>query len=151
VRASVRRAGFTLIELLTALVIVGVLTSLAAPRFSAQLHRLRVRAALDELAAVIVRARGLAVRRGTRIVVRFRPSHGCARAYVIAEPASGEVLDSVVLPDPGRNVCVRSNNRRHLAINSRGVLIGSPRTIRARAGTQADSLTISIAGRVYRW
>lgn len=148
---SARCAGFTLVELLTVAVVVGIISSLAAPRFSEQLQRLRVRTALDELAAVIVRARGLAIHRGARIVVRFRPSRGCARAYVIAHSGSGEVVDSIVLPDPDRHVCVRSNSRQHLSINSRGVLIGSPRTIRASAGTQSDSLTISIAGRVYRW
>lgn len=136
--------------MLTAVVIIGILTSLAAPRFSTQLQRLRARAALDELSAVIVRARALAVLRGERVVVRLRPAHGCAHSYVIAAAATRQVLDSVPLAG-ARHVCVRSNHRQHLAINSRGVLIGSPRTIRARAGTQADSLTISIAGRVYRW
>lgn len=150
-RAPACRAGFTLIEMLTAVVIIGILTSLAAPRFSTQLQRLRARAALDELSAVIVRARALAVLRGERVVVRLRPAHGCAHSYVIAAAATRQVLDSVPIPAGARHVCVRSNHRQHLAINSRGVLIGSPRTIRARAGTQADSLTISIAGRVYRW
>jgi hypothetical protein len=38
-----------------------------------------------------------------------------------------------------------------MRIDARGILTGSPRTVRAAAGGVADSVVISIVGRVLRW
>ena len=145
-----RRAGFTLPELLTALAVAGVVLSHAVPAFSAYVQRLRVRSALHQVSAEIHRARAVAARRGGRVVLRFRPPTGCAVEYELAR-ADGHLLATVPLRDRTHGVCLTSNVPRALSINSRGMLVGSPRTLRAHAGTQSDSLTISIAGRVYHW
>jgi type IV fimbrial biogenesis protein FimT len=147
---SYRRAGFSLIELLSVLTVVGILASLAAPSMTAQVERTRMRSSLDLLAAHLSRARVLAVRAGVRLEVHFRPNHGCASAYVVSRAHDGMTLDSVALPDAGR-VCLSSNVRQKMVIDSRGMLVGSPRMIYARAGARADSISVSIAGRVYRW
>jgi prepilin-type N-terminal cleavage/methylation domain-containing protein len=143
-------AGFSLIELLTALVLLGVLASLAAPAMSTQLRRARVRSALDLLTADVYRARVLAVREAGRFELAFRPAAGCARAYVLVRVADGMVLDSVDLQAPG-GVCLSSNAAQAMVIDSRGMLVGSPRKIYGRAGGEVDSVTVSMAGRLYRW
>jgi prepilin-type N-terminal cleavage/methylation domain-containing protein len=122
------RAGHTLLELLAALALLAVVAALAAPALVGAVHRARVRSALDLRTAAL----------------------GCASAYLLVRHDSGERLDSVPL-DPRRDVCLTSNVPAPIRIDSRGMLVGSPRTVRARAGATADSLAISIAGRVYRW
>ena len=145
------RAGFTLIELLSVLVVVGIVVSLAVPAMSAQVDRLRVRSALDLLTSHVARARMLAVREAARVHFRFEPASGCARAYVLSRAVGGATLDSVPLSDEHDSVCVRSNVTQPLVFDSRGMLVGSPRMIYGQAGRQADSVSVSIAGRIYRW
>ena len=144
------RAGFSLIELLTALVVVGVMASLAAPAMGAQLRRARVRSALDLLTSDVYQARALAVHQGARFQLAFRPAVGCAQAYVLVRVADGAVVDSVALAGAG-GVCLSSNAAQALTIDSRGMVVGSPRKIYGRAGDQVDSVSVSMAGRLYRW
>lgn len=141
--------GHSLIELLAALATVAVLASLAAPALTGEVERIRVRAALDGLTADIYRARAIAALRGTRLNLALVPPRGCAAAYLIRRRRDGAVLDSVPLPRGAP--CLSSNVEAAISIDSRGMLVGSPRTIRARLGSHADSITVSIAGRVYRW
>lgn len=145
-----RRAGFSLIELLSVLTLVSILASLAAPSVTAQVDRIRVRSSLDLFSAHLSRARVLAVRGGLRYEVRFRPGQGCAAAYVLSRADDGTTLDSVALP-ARHGVCLSSNVPQKLMIDSRGMLVGSPRMIYGRAGAQLDSVSVSMAGRVYRW
>ena len=145
------RAGFTLIELLSVLTLVGIVASFAAPAMTAQVDRLRVRTSLDLLTSRIAQARMLAVREAIRVHLRFEPADGCARAVVLSLAAGPATLDSVPLPDTHRSVCLRANAAQPLVIDSRGMLVGSPRKIYGQAGEQVDSISVSIAGRVYRW
>ena len=57
------RFGFTLVELLTAIVIVGIGASLAAPAFGAYVEKNRTRRALDRIVADVAFARLFAVER----------------------------------------------------------------------------------------
>lgn len=142
------RAGFSLIELLSVLTIVCVMASLATPAMTAHLQRARVRAALDLLTADVYRARVLAVREAGRFRIAFLPAAGCARAYVVVRAADGATVDSVPLREA---VCLSSNVPQAMVIDSRGMVVGSPRMIYARAGAQVDSVSVSMAGRLYRW
>jgi hypothetical protein len=47
-------------------------------------------------------------------------------------------------------VCLSSNVPRSFSIDSRGLLLGSARTVFASAGGERDSLIISMVGRVLR-
>ena len=143
-------AGHTLVELLVALTLLAILASIAAPALGAEVRRMRVRATLDRLTADIYRARATAAARGTRVTLAFEPLDGCATGYVLARRDDGAVLARETLPARARP-CLTSNAPRAMSFDTRGMLLGSPRTIRARMGDQADSITISIAGRVYRW
>ena len=145
------RAGFTLIELLSVLTLVGIVASFAAPAMTAQVDRLRVRTALDLLTSRIAQARMLAVRDAIRVHLRFEPADGCAGAVVLSRAAGHATLDSFPLPATRRSVCLRANVEQPLVIDPRGMLVGSPRKIYGRAGEQVDSISVSIAGRVYRW
>jgi hypothetical protein len=64
--------------------------------------------------------------------------------------ADGMVVDSVGVRGAG-GVCLSSNVARAMVIDSRGMLVGSPRMIYGRAGEQVDSVSVSMAGRMYRW
>jgi type IV fimbrial biogenesis protein FimT len=147
---SLRKAppGTTLVELLVVLAIIGLLTALAAPSMTGYLERARARAALDRLTGDLYQARVVAVREGTRVQIRFVPNSGCAARYELFRVDREEVMRAVPVEGPG--VCLRSNVSRALSIDSRGLLLGSSRTIFASAGGARDSLIISIAGRVLR-
>jgi type II secretory pathway pseudopilin PulG len=141
-------AGTTLIELLIVLALIGLLTALAVPNMTGYLERARVRGALDRLTGDLYQARVVAVREGTRIQLRFVPNSGCAARYELYRADREEVMRAVTVEGPG--VCLRSNVSRGLSIDSRGLLLGSSRTVFASAGGQRDSLIISIVGRVFR-
>lgn len=143
-------AGMSLLELLVVLVLVGVLAGLVAPVLSGSVHRLRVRGALDRLTADLYLTRSMAARSGARVELRFRPSSGCAQRYEITRGRKGRVLRVVDLKQTAPGVCLTSNVRGPMVIDARGLLIGSARTIRARAGSQADSAIVSMVGRVLR-
>ncbi len=141
-------AGTTLIELLMALALIGLLTALAAPNMTAYLERARVRGALDRLTGDLYQARVVAVREGTRVQLRFVPSRGCAARYELFRVDREEVMRAVAVEGPG--VCLRSNVSRGFSIDSRGLVLGSSRTVFASAGGEKDSLIVSIVGRVLR-
>jgi prepilin-type N-terminal cleavage/methylation domain-containing protein len=141
-------AGTTLIELLIVLAIISLLTALAVPSMTGYLERARVRGALDRVTGELYQARVLAVREGTRVQLRFVPNRGCAARYELFRMDRDEVMRVVTVDGPG--VCLRSNVARGFSIDSRGLILGSSRTVFASAGGEKDSLIISIVGRVFR-
>ena len=143
-------AGVTLIESLVILVVVGILSSLSIPSLKPFIERARVRGTLDRLSGELYQARVLAVRAGTRVQIRFVPDSGCADAYELVRADLGTLVHRVTVADEAPGVCLSSNVARSFSIDSRGLLIGSARTVFARAGDQRDSLIISMVGRVLR-
>ena len=143
--------GFSLIEIIMTLAILGVIAGLATPAMIAMIDSIRVRSALDQLTSDIYRTRALAARGGLRLKIRFTPTSGCADAYIIEKATDGARIDSVALNSGPAGVCISSNVAQSMTIDSRGLLIGSPRMLYGRSGRQADSISVSIVGRVYRW
>jgi prepilin-type N-terminal cleavage/methylation domain-containing protein len=143
-------SGFTLIELSLVLVLFALLAGMAMPSLSASMSAARVDSVLARLTADIFLARSLAARDARPLLLRFAPASGCAATYEIATD-SGEVLRRVTVGAGDAGVCLSSNVSRAMRIDARGVLTGSPRTVRAAAGRVSDSVTISIVGRVLRW
>ncbi|HEX5725326.1 MAG TPA: GspH/FimT family pseudopilin [Longimicrobiaceae bacterium] len=155
------RRGFTLAELLVVLALVAVLASVAAPSLSALIARQRLRGALNQLTADLYYARLLAVENGRRVTLRFEPSRDCTprrprnrvvQGYRIVVRGTPErVARTVSLRWEGRRLCLETNNSDSIAFNSRGLLVPfANRTVWATHGSAADSLTLSVLGRVYR-
>ncbi len=67
-RAS--RFGFTVVELVTVIVIMGILTVIATPKFAETVRHSKVRSARNEVVAYFTRARAVAIQRGQRTDVR---------------------------------------------------------------------------------
>ncbi len=74
--------GLTLLELMVTLAIVAVMASLAVPSFGAQITRVRLKSAAEQLAADLAEARFEAVRRGQALSVHFES--GAAWCYTVA-------------------------------------------------------------------
>jgi type II secretory pathway pseudopilin PulG len=81
---SVRRAT-TLIELMLALVLVGILTTIAAPRLIAAIDRLSVRSASQDVVLALAAARATATRRGDYVSFLADPRAGSVRVSCGAE------------------------------------------------------------------
>jgi prepilin-type N-terminal cleavage/methylation domain-containing protein len=140
------RRGFTLVEMAIALVVLGVLAGLAAPRIAGYSARLAVRRAKDETAAFYNRARIAAVYRGARVRVVFTGDSLLA----VAEGA----VDSTVwrIPGPARYGVVLNTSRAETRFYPNGIGLGASNTkLIFQKGTAADSLTISRLGRIRRW
>lgn len=149
-------AGFTLVELLAALVIVSILASLAAPRFDQMVFRARARGALNQFTADLAYARMLAVREGHRTVLRFTRTAGTERChlptYQLVVKATPERLVKQTRLELDSATCLDLGSVDSLAFNSRGLPATlNNRKVRVVRGASADSLSISILGRVYRW
>lgn len=85
-RSPVRpAAGFTLLELLAVLAMLGVLLALGAPALVHATSRLRVDLAATEAAAILDRARLLAVRSNAHVAVRFDASGGAVTWALYAD------------------------------------------------------------------
>jgi prepilin-type N-terminal cleavage/methylation domain-containing protein len=163
-----RAGGFTLIELLSVLVVLGILASIAAPAMNAWIARSKRQAVLDRISTDVAYAKMLATRSGRPVELRFtgHTFPGCEltngfggfRGYAVwmltdpqREAKRVDLLDDV------RGVCLAANNFQGgalapLGFNSRGLPSSgvSPRTIRVRTGTRADSIRINAIGRVLR-
>lgn len=96
--------GLSLVELLTALIMVSVLVSLAAPSFSRMLTEQRLRQATNELRISMVTARAEAIKRGATVAVLPRAqSWGqgwCVEPSPVASRCSDNVIQEFVPADP---------------------------------------------------
>jgi prepilin-type N-terminal cleavage/methylation domain-containing protein len=152
---TLRSAGFTLLELLTALVIVGVLTSLAVPSLAGQIARIKTESVLNALVGDLYYARMMAVRSGNRVEVRFRttPGSSCASSYDIVQLGSPtRTLKSVSVNSGTRGVCLDPGTAgSSLVYNSRGLPHGlGTGTISASSGKVSAQVVQAKAGRLYR-
>jgi prepilin-type N-terminal cleavage/methylation domain-containing protein len=158
------RRGVTLLEVLAVLAIFAILVAMAAPALNGFISRAKRRAVLDGLATDIYYARMMAVRQGRPVRIEFASTGttgcGASSGYVsfggyqiVASEAGGDrALKTVDFSADEKTLCVETNNVANaFGFNSRGILAPiSQRTIHALSGGRADSLRISLAGRVLR-
>lgn len=138
--------GVTLLELLTALVILGLLTGLAAPTITDWSDKLAVMRASEDVASFHSRARLRAV--FGALTVRMLLSPDSLAAVVDASP------DSVLLraPGPARRGVRMSITRSTIRLYPNGLGLGGSNTkVVLRKGQAAESLTVSRLGRLKRW
>jgi prepilin-type N-terminal cleavage/methylation domain-containing protein len=147
--------GYTLLELLAVLVVLAVGASLAVPRLNAMASRMRARAALDQVASDLYYARVLAIREGSRTVLRFARrgdrSECHVPAYSVVVRTAPERTAWTTALDLPASACLRLGTVDSLTFNSRGLPDGVGRKIRLEQEDAADSLTFSLLGRTFRY
>jgi len=148
-------SGYSLIELIVALLLLGLLSSFALPSFKRSLDRWRVRAALNQVTGEIYRARLHAIESGRSSLLILHPgTEGCVSRARTALEGGGAIgggvgsSSGVVMDLPG--LCLRHSGDSILVFNSRGILRPPARSVWVSYGGAADSILVSIAGRVRR-
>ena len=125
---------------------IGVISSLAAPRVAGYVDWLAVNRAEAETAAFYNRARIVAVYRSVRVRIEFSGDSLIA----IAEGATDSILGR--MQGPGRHGVALEASRAEIRLYPNGLGLGATNTkLVFRRGAAADSLTISRLGRIRRW
>ncbi len=140
------RRGFSLLELVAALGIMSVAVSLLLPAARSAQDRLSVVAAREDLVALIVRARGEAIRHGgSSVVVRGRP----AEAWIAA---GGVVIEHVDIRGRYRAELELSGAAQTVELHFDATGLGrmAARSITVHRGGAVVRLVISAYGRLRR-
>ncbi|MEX2582604.1 MAG: GspH/FimT family pseudopilin [Gemmatimonadota bacterium] len=144
--------GFSLVELLTVLLIVAVLSSLAAPAFQQAIQGIRARSALDRLTVELYRARMLALESGHPILIELAENDSrCTTAITVFRTGSSggeEAVQRVAFDLPG--LCLRHSGGRTVVFDGRGMLRPPSRSFTVEYGARSDRVILSIAGRIRR-
>ena len=93
--------GFTLIEILVTMVLIGLLTSLAAPRFAAMLPGANLRQTTMLLAANLRGARNKSIAQGKAVAISFDPEgrHYGSSSGSVDSVWPEKVQFEIVVPD----------------------------------------------------
>jgi Tfp pilus assembly protein FimT len=65
------RLAFTVVELMAVMIIIGIITIMALPKFTETVRNSKVRSARDEVVSYFMRAHAVAIQRGQRTHVRI--------------------------------------------------------------------------------
>jgi Tfp pilus assembly protein FimT len=145
--------GFTLTEVATVLVLVGIMTAVAAPSFSNAIRDSRARGATAQLAADLANARMLAIRSGRGASVTFSGTSG----YSVSEGSGQSTVvrkAADLSTDFGHTVeIVRITGAQTVTFDSRGMATSGAGKLVVRfsasGGTlQADTIRLSPIGLV---
>jgi type IV fimbrial biogenesis protein FimT len=136
-------SGFTLLEILIACSILGILTAMAVPSFSAWIARQQLRQATTELAGNYTMARTAAMSRGTSVTVTTAMTSGKATLTF-----GGNVFRSVTLSDSVTNITPAT-----IAFNSFGGRSGGGgvNTLIVVTPSQGNAYSVAVtpSGRVF--
>jgi prepilin-type N-terminal cleavage/methylation domain-containing protein len=144
------RAGYSLVEVVVVLVLLGILAVLATPSLRRQVQLLYVRGALDQVAAEVYRTRMLAVESGGPARLILHPDEdGCVRRISVGVEGEDTLRRASFRPTLPM-LCMRHSGDTILTFNSRGILRPPARSFHVTYGSAADSVLLSIAGRVRR-
>ena len=140
-----RRAGFTLVEGMTVIVIVGLMMSMAFPRFSEYRARSAVRSATTRVSSSLASARAAAIQRG--VSVEFRIS---GNTISVVEPAGNTTVVPAIPLDDLFGVTVTAS-ATSIAFDPRGLvmtLAGDVPIVLARSGVRSDTVCVTQYGMV---
>jgi prepilin-type N-terminal cleavage/methylation domain-containing protein len=143
------RAGFTLVELLVVLLLMGLVLTLAAPKFMATIRYFTARSATSQVVADLALARTTAVREGRSTSLRILS----ASTYQVVVDANGAAADrtvkSVVVEGAARGVSLGTVGTR-ITFDSRGMRRNATESITVTRAEGVDVVNVTIVGRVYR-
>lgn len=143
-RGSSTHSGFTLLELMLVLSVVSILSAVAVPKVGAMLDHVAVRGAVNDVAALLDRARHTAMTRGERATVDLDTT----RASVTLSVGR----DTLSWREEGTLAGVRFRaTRSSVTYTQLGLGFGvSNLTLVVSRGATAETLTVSRLGRVRR-
>ncbi|MGI8508327.1 MAG: pilus assembly FimT family protein [Gemmatimonadaceae bacterium] len=143
-RATGTRSGFTLLELMLILSVVSILSAVAVPKVGAMLDHVAVHGAVNDVAAMLDRARHTAMTRGERATVDL----DTARVSVTLSVGR----DTLSWREEGALAGVRFHaTRSSVTYTQLGLGFGvSNLTLVVFRGAAAETLTVSRLGRVRR-
>lgn len=147
-RSRIRdRHGYTLAEILAVLMILGILTAIAAPRVSGMFATNQVKSVLDRFSSDVAFARMRAIRSGRPATVASTSTWSYAVVATRTDGAVDTVKKVNLLTDyPGLTMTTFA-----ITFDSRGVLkSGSTQSVSASRDGQTNAVSISSVGRVYR-
>jgi len=144
------RQGYTLTEMLIVVVIVGLLTLFAIPKFSVLVQRNKLSAAREELTAAIATARAAAVQKGRTST--FRISGNQFRVTVVtADNGSTTTLVPAKSLMTLYNVSIASTTDTIITFDMRGFAtprLSSTGMIKLTQGVRRDSVCVTTAGQI---
>jgi prepilin-type N-terminal cleavage/methylation domain-containing protein len=155
------RGGYTLVELVMVMVIVGLLASLFAPRWAEYAAALRVGSASNRVVSDLHYTRMAAVRggvsaslvleRSAECEIRFRGRIAGHRYHVVSRAQPDVPLRTTDLRRDHGRVCLEMGGADSVVFNSRGLPYRfNNRTFWVHERTAADSMTLSVVGRIVR-
>lgn len=75
---AISQHGFTLVELIVAMVVFGIMVTIAVPSFTSLMDSIRVKRAADAISSFLVNAKSEAIKRNTSVSVEFQTSNSNA-------------------------------------------------------------------------
>jgi type IV fimbrial biogenesis protein FimT len=96
-----KRAGFTMVELAITLLVLAILTAMAAPSFADFIDRYRLRGAIDDVLSVIAHARTASVKSSRDVSIAFAGTidDWCVGASAAGDPGPGEPIPAAAACD----------------------------------------------------
>jgi len=138
--------GFTMIELMIAVVVMGIITAIGAPKLAAIRDQASVRSATQQIGAYVATARAAAIRRGLR--ANFKTS-GDTMWVEIQQPGAPQVIAPRIPLSETFNVAMTSTTDS-IVFDARGFAINLPgtQTYVVSRSTASDSICVTRLGMI---